>query len=97
VTEELIDKEMQVHNLADIFSTTILADECQKGMCFATCYPLSIHLENNDIKTSIVMRKYKGNIHYCFPSEIQYSSNSGPLYLLVGTMMYGVSIIYLFL
>lgn len=64
MAEQLTDKERQAHNLADTFSTTILAEECQKGRCFATCYPLLIHLENNDIKTSIVTGNYKGNIHY---------------------------------
>jgi hypothetical protein len=64
MNKQSTDIEQKIETLSNIFVTKILGNVCQKGKCFTTCYPLSVHLENNNIQTSIVMGEYKGQIHY---------------------------------
>jgi len=60
-----LDKKY-IEKLATEFTKYILLEECQKGKCFTTCYPLSIFLESRGIDTTLVQGYYKHGkkIHY---------------------------------
>ncbi|HTB52337.1 MAG TPA: hypothetical protein VK718_06140 [Ferruginibacter sp.] len=45
---------LQIRKLVEAFRKEVIDNECPKGKCFTTCYPLSIHLDNNGFPNSIV-------------------------------------------
>lgn len=57
-------KKLQVKELVESFVAKTLYQQSSKKMCFALCYPLSMHLKNNGIENTIRNGYYSGTPHY---------------------------------
>lgn len=55
---------LHIKAITDEFTDFILENVEPNNTCFAVCYPLSLHLKNNKITTSIISGHVKGIPHY---------------------------------
>lgn len=55
---------LKIEKLVDKFTADTLGDECPINMCFQVCYPLYLHLLNNDIPNSLRNGACENRNHY---------------------------------